>query len=207
MTRVVVNGTERAQVAEAKTWGEVLDTVDGDLRASGQVVTAIRFDGVEISTYREPTRLETPLVSLSLIEIDAVSTAGLLRQGLSEATGALETLSAAASRIGLGFRGHDIVTANRELVTLAQSLGTLVTLVGVVGQAMNVDFEKFEVSGERAKTLFDQTGDQIGALVQAQQDQDWVAVADTLEYDVSPMLGRWRGLLSALHAQAAAATS
>ena len=204
MTRVVVDGVELTATADHKTWGELLATIEGDLASAGQVVTATRFDGVDTPTYRGPDRLAEPLASLESIEIETVPTAALLRQGLSEAAGALETLCAAASRIGVDFRGHDVKSANKELVSLAQSLGTLVTLIGVVGQALDVDFGTFSVSGGSAKALFEETGTQIGSLVRAQEDQDWITVADALEYDVSPTLGRWRELLTALHDRAGA---
>lgn len=202
MTRVVVDGVEQTATADHETWGELLATIEGDLASAGQAVTATRFDGVDTPTYRSPDRLAEPLASLESIEVETVPTAALLRQGLSEAAGALETLCAAASRIGVDFRGHDVKSANKELVSLAQSLGTLVTLIGVVGQALDVDFDTFSVSGGSAKMLFEETGSQIGSLVRAQQDQDWVTVADALEYDVSPTLGRWRELLTALHDRA-----
>jgi hypothetical protein len=202
MTRVIVDGVERPHDADRETWGELLSALETDLATAGRAVTATRFDGVDVPTYRGESQQAHPLQLFSSVEIDTVPTTALLRQGLSEAAGALETLCGAASRIGGEFRGHDVKGANTELVSLAQSLGTLVTLIGVVGQALDVDFEVFTVSGGSAKALFEETGSQIGSLVKAQQSQDWVAVADTLEYDVSPTLGRWRELLTALHERA-----
>ena len=197
MTQVVINGAERSNEANHKTWGELLAAVDRELTGSGQVVTAIRFDDVETPTYREANQLDRPLDGFRQVEIETAPPAALLRQGLSEAVGALETLSASAARIGLDFRGHDVAGANKELVSLAQSLGTLVTLIGVVGQALNVNFDTLAVSGAKATALFEETGNQIGEMVEAQRNKDWIAVADTLEYDVSPMLVRWRDLLTA----------
>ena len=202
MTRVIVDGVERPRDADHETWGELLSALETDVATAGRAVTATRFDGVDVPTYRGESQQVHRLQLFSSIEIDTVPTTALLRQGLSEAAGALETLCGAASSIGGEFRGHDVKRANTELVSLAQSLGTLVTLIGVVGQALDVDFEAFTVSGGSAKALFEETGSQIGSLVKAQQSQDWVAVADTLEHDVSPALGRWRELLTALHERA-----
>ena len=207
MTRVIVDGVERPHDADHETWDELLSALESDLATAGRAVTATRFDGVDVPTYRGKSQRAHRLQLFSSIEVDTVPTTALLRQGLSEAAGALETLCAAASRIGVDFRGHDVKGANRELVSLAQSLGTLVTLIGVVGQALDVDFEAVTVSGGSAKALFEETGSQIGSLVKAQQSQDWVAVADTLEHDVSPALGRWRELLTALHERAGTAAA
>ena len=202
MTRLVVNGIQQPTDTHHETWGELLTEIEGGLKDSAKVVTAIRFDGVDTPTYRETDELAQSLDRFTEIEVDTAPTSALLQQGLSEAGGALETLCSAASRIGLDFRGHDVKGANQELVSLAQSLGTLVTLIAVVGQALDVDFDTFGVSGSSAKDLFEETGNQIGALVESQKHRDWVAVADTLEYDVSPTLGRWRELLTALHERA-----
>lgn len=203
MTQIVLNGAERHTTNTYKTWGELLAEIERELQAAGQVVTATRFDGVDTPTYRDPLHLTRPLDALSSVEIDTAPTAALLRQGLSEAAGALEALCAEASRIGADFRGHDVTAANKELVTLAQSLGTLVTLIGVVGQAMDVNFDSVVVRGGTAQTLFEETGNQVSTLVQSQRNEDWAAVADTLERDVSPTLARWRELLAALHERVA----
>ncbi len=199
MTQILLNGVDWSSESEPNTWGELLSAVEHDLKANGQVVTAARLDGVDTPTYRDPSLLGRPITGLSSIEIDTAPTAVLLRQGLSEAAGALEALCDEASRIGTDFRGNDVGVANKELVSLAQSLSTLVTLIGVVGQAMDVDFDTFDVNGGTAQALFEQTGTQVGSLVQSQREEDWVTVADTLEYDVLPTLGRWRDLLTALH--------
>ncbi len=203
MTHIVLNGSDWSSKREHKTWGELLAAVEDELSEVGQVVTAARFDGVDTPTYRDRDHLGSPIDRSSSIEIDSASTTALLRQGLSEAAGALEALCGEATRIGSDFRGDDLEVANKELVTLAQSLGTLVTLIGVVGQAMNVRFDSLEVPGGTAQALFEETGTQVASLVVSQRDEDWVAVADTLEQDVSPTLARWRGLLTTLHERAA----
>ena len=204
MTQLVINDVEQPIDAEHKTWRDLLAVLERQAAESGQAVTAIRFDGVEKPTYRDGEELSRDLEAFGRIEVFTAPTSALFRQGLSEAAGAIETLCGAASRIGMDFRGHDLGGANKELVSLAQSLGTLVTLIGVVGRALDVNFESFDVSGSTASHLFEETGTQIGSLVRSQQDEDWIAVADTLEYDVSPTLGRWRELLSALHERAGA---
>ena len=198
MTQIVLNGTTRPRENQHQTWGELLAAIEHELQVSGQAVTATRFDGVDTPTYRDPSQLGRPLAGLASVEIDTAPTTALLSQGLSEAAGALETLCAEASRIGSDFRGQNVTLANKQLVSLAQSLGTLVTLIGVVGQAMNVDFDAVEVRGGSAQSLFEETGAQVSALVQSQRNQDWSAVADTLEHDVSPSLARWRELLTVL---------
>lgn len=207
MTQILLNGADWSSKNEHKTWGELLAAVEHELKGFGQVVTVVRFDGVDTPTYRDPPHLSQPLGGTSSIEVDTAPTTALLRQGLSEAAGALETLCAEASRIGSDFRGSDVTVANKELVTLAQSLGTLIALIGVVGQAMDVRFDSFQVQGGTAQALFEATGTQVSALVNSQRNEDWDAVADTLEQDVSPTLARWRELLTALHERVALQTA
>ena len=202
MTRIVVNDVDRHADATEKTWGDVLSALDRDLDGQGHVVTAARFDGVDTPTFRDQTALARVLAEVDCVEVDAGPPSMLLRRTLSEATGAVATLCDAAHRIGGDFRGHDLATANRELVSLAQSLGTLVTLVGVVGGVIRVDFDEFGANGAPATGLITKTRTQIEALIDAQQAEDWIAVADALEYEVSPALKNWSDLLDALRDRA-----
>lgn len=207
MTRVVVNETENETDPKLKTWGDLLERLDLDLAQHGQIVTAARFDGVEKPTFRDEAALQGSLSEIACVEIDAGTPSELLQQSLGEAQGALETLRAAARRIGAQFRGEDVTAANRDLAALAESLRTLVALVDVSSQALEVDVNTLLVSGQPARKLVHDTTADLGSLIIAQQSKDWAAVADGLEHDVAPALDRWRDLLATLRNRAVVAST
>jgi len=206
MTRIVVNEISRETEQGTKTWGDLLEALDEDLEGSGNIVTAARFDGVDTPTFRDEAALGVALGELECVEVTSGSASVLLQQCLTEASDALESLSLSAQQIGGNFRGHDVSGANRELSSLAEGLATMLSLVGVIGNALRADFDALRPAGQSARQLIVDTTTHVDTLVEAQSVRDWVSLADVLEYDVCPALDRWRELLGMLRQRAEGGT-
>ena len=205
MTRVVVNETDRPTEQQVKTWGDLLERLDGEVSGRGHIVTATRFDGVDIPTFRDQRALSQSLADVVCVEIDTGPLTELLQRSLSEASGALETLCVAVRRIGGEFRGPDPAGASRDLRPLAESLTALVRMVDVASRALEINFDSMVVDDRSAAKLVLDTSECVGMVVSAQHAEDWIAVADGLEHDVAPALDRWRNFLVALRARAVVA--
>lgn len=181
-----------------ETWGDLLEVVDRRCAAAGTVVTAVRFDGVEQPAFRQVETLQYPLADLAAVEAQTASPTALLLSTIEEACQASTRLAGAAERIGAGFRGFDISTANDDLVEFAQGLGTMVTLANVLAQAIGVDLQAVACDGMTGAEMIGELSTHAGTLVGAQEIGDWITVADVVEYDLVPALGRWPDLFAEL---------
>lgn len=194
MPRIVVNGKDQGDGSAFQTWGDLLEFLDRDLSPRGEVVTEARLNGVDQPTFREPTVTQVAMADIELVEIESARPAALAARSLGEAVVALETLQAAAGQIAVDFRGHDIKAANEGLVQLADGLRMLAALVGAVSLGL-----RMEIPGSSDEPSVNSTiaelGSHVEALITAQRNEDWVAVADTLQYDVEPALQNWRPIL------------
>ena len=195
MARLVVNDVELTVDPALQTWGDLLTVLDADLAAAGEVVTAARLDGVDEPTYREPDFLDKKLAEVEHVDIEAGSPSELARRSVDEAAIALESLRAAARRIGTDFRGHDVSTANRDLSALSDGLRILVTTIHALAQILHLDLNGLDCDGEPAETRIEAAGEALRMLIEAHETEDWITVADVLEYDLDPALGSWRPLL------------
>lgn len=200
MNTITLND-ETLQAEEGwKTWGELLEVLDRRCADAGQVVTAARFDGVDQPTFRGDGARGHLLKSLSVIEVESTPPGALLLSTLDQAKQAVVALGASAERLGGAFRGFDVSSANEELVEFAQSLGTVVTLASVLSQAIGVDLATVRCDGASGVDMIGELTTHADALIGAQDIGDWITVADVVEYDVAPALGRWPALFDALRA-------
>ncbi len=194
MPRIVVNGKDQEDDSAFQTWGDLLEFLDRDLSPHGEVVTEARLNGVDQPTFREPAVTQMPLGDVELIEIESARPSALAARSLGEAVVALETLQAASGQIANDFRGHDLNAANRGLVELANGLRMLAALVGAVSLGLRMEMPSPQ--GEQSvNSTIAELGAHVEALITAQRNQDWVAVADILQYDVEPALRKWRPIL------------
>jgi hypothetical protein len=197
MPRIVVNGKEHGDGSAFRTWGDLLEFLDRDLSPKGEVVTEARLNGVEQPTFREPAVTRLALADIDLVEVEAARPSALAARSLGEAVVALSTLQDATRQIAHAFRGNDLASANQGLSGLADGLRMLAALVGAVSLGLRMDVHDLPDEQSVNSTIVD-LGMHVEALITAQRNQDWVALADTLQYDVEPALEKWRPVLDSL---------
>lgn len=200
MYQVLVNEEATATENGCKTWGDLLRAVDARCAAGGQVVTAVRFDGVDQPAFREPALEARGLADVATVEIEAARPTDLLLSSLDQAVSAAETLGQTAERLALGFRGFDVSASNAELAQFAGGLATLVSFTSTICQAMGRDLADISHEGASAACMVDELLRHADAIIGAQQAGDWITLADVMEYDLGPALGRWPGLFDTLRA-------
>jgi hypothetical protein len=198
MPRILVNGLEQTPGPACQHWGDLLEHLDGVVAGGGQVLTAVRFDGVDEPTFRDPAGARRSICGLQVIEAESLRPRDLLENSLNEAIGAARTLAEGAGRVGGAFRGFDVSIANQDLVDLAQGLGTLVAIIQTLSQALGVALDSLVCEFGTANNMIEELSGHADALIEAQQAGDWITVADVIEYDVAPALQRWPSLFEGL---------
>jgi hypothetical protein len=198
MLRILVNGTEQTADFACQHWGELLEHLDRRVAGDGQVLTAIRFDGVDQPSFRDPACAHLSLSGLGVIEAECVRPRVLIDNSVNEAIVAARTLAAGAARIGGVFRGFDVSSANHDLVEVAQGLGTLVAIVQALSQTLGVGLGSVGCGDRTGSQMIADLTAQTDAIISAQQDEDWITVADVMEYDLAPALQQWPELFEAL---------
>jgi hypothetical protein len=198
MPRILLDGTEFAMTPPASTWGALIRAVDDHLAPEKRIVTDVRFDGLDEAAFREPDTLDRPLADLAIVEVLSGTPAALMDRCLGEAIAAIAPLCATAMDVGERYRGHDLGPANAGLSDLADGLTTLVGIVGAAGLAFQVDLRHVRCGDEVAATVVNELGGYLEELVSAQEANDWITVADVLQFDVEPSLKRLVPLLESL---------
>jgi hypothetical protein len=207
MARLLVNDEPQIVENAHETWGELLAWADQFAADRGLLVTAVRLDGVEEPSFREPGLSDRTLVGAAVIEIDAATPASLVAESLDEALSGVAGLRTHALDVARRFRGSKLAYANTGLAELTQGLGTLVTLVDAVSGAMGIAIDRVTLDGRPAFSLIEDLGQPLIELTEAQKQQDWVTVADILEFDLEPAIGRVAPLFTALATVAEQASS
>jgi hypothetical protein len=201
MPTVLLDGERYA--CEASTWGELLTGIDQHAESRAAIVVEVRFDGIEEPAFREPAALDHRLDDFATVEVTTGPPESLLDRCIGEAVGAIGVLCAAATSVGEQYRMYDVDEANRGLVELADGLGTLVAIAGAATIATKDDTAT-EGRREALNGLAAELSGYFESLVSAQEAQDWITVADILQYDVEAALRRWEPALGAFVSTAAA---
>jgi hypothetical protein len=204
MPECLLNNQLRSLDSGQKTWGELLSSIESDLAPTCQIVTAVRFDGVDQPSFSASDQRDLPVTHVRRIEVESLDQRRFLRSTIQAAGESLPTLAAAACRAAVAFRGTDLDLAHRQLLTLVECVRTLTLLTMASATAAGADLDTLSCGSSCGADLLGGVGVTLNTLAQSQRDHDWTALADALEHDVAPSLLRWSVVFDAMHDQVAA---
>jgi hypothetical protein len=173
----------------------LVEGFDVDLCTTHQILTSVRLDGVDEPAFRAEDVCARSLASFSRIEVDTGEPSLLARQSLADAAMALSELAQAAKLVADGFRRADVSPAVQGLQLVTQNLLTVFQVIAAASVPLTDDFGALGQQGLSIADLSAELDGHTKELIEAQQSGDWVQLADILEYDLEPLLTRWRDVL------------
>jgi hypothetical protein len=196
MPAIFVNDVPQDVTNSPETWGDLLSTLDEQAAQLGVILSATRFDGVEEPSFREPHAVARPLAGIGRIDVETAVPAAFVRECLLDAIPPLQQTAQRTKALATIYRGHDLLAGHQGLRDLAAELGAAMVLADVLAGPVGIDLTTVAVEGVTAAQQLQQIGTTMDTLVSAQENQDWLTVADVLEYDLEPAIRRWVALLT-----------
>jgi hypothetical protein len=201
MPEIYLNDVPQQFESPFKTWGDLLNTLDDRASDAGVILSAARFDGVDEPSFRDPAAVRKPLGNVRRVDVETAMPGAFLRDCLLEAIQPLHETAQTAKRLSEIYRGHDVTPGHDGLRGLAGDLGATAVLADMLAGPLAIDLTAISVEGVTAAQHLQQLGTTIDALVTAQEAQDWITVADLLEYELEPSIRRWAALLTMITCQ------
>ena len=194
MPQVFVNDVPQDLDQTLETWGDLLDVLDRTVARDGVILSAARFDGVEETAFREPDATNRDLCSVARVDVETADEAAFLKMCLLEAVQPLQQTAASAQSLAECYRRHDLSRGQEGLTGLAAELRALALLVGTLSGPLGINLSTDD--GLSVDQRVEELVDVLDALLSAQASEDWVTVADILEYDLEPAIRRWAAVLT-----------
>lgn len=191
MAIVMTNGDLTGVVHPVKTWGELLELLDQEQARQGEVVTAVRLNGVDEPAFRSPELAGTVVPADLEVAIDTAQPATLVLEALDEADAVARNIAAAAQELALAYRRQHVTQANQALRGFADCLGSLVVATSAVAQGANVDLRIVGDGHQSAVSLIQQLIASADTLAGAQRNRAWTRMADVLEHEIAAIVSRW----------------
>jgi len=189
--QINVNGASREGRSRPENWGELLDLLEQGDGLSRQIVTAVRFGGVAVPTFREATELARDLDDVDRIDIETTTLSELLHESAQAAYDSIAPLRKAVARIAAKLRAGHSRAAVRDLPALTGSIQTLTNVTAMLGAAReSVGSHRSDFDG-----LVSRLCGVIDAIIERQARQEWPAVADVLDVELAPTLAAWSSVV------------
>jgi hypothetical protein len=134
--------------------------------------------------------------TFSFIEVETGEPQLLARRCLGEAASAVVQLRLATRDTADRFRLANVSEAQEGLQLVSEGLVTVLRIVAAAGLALRRELDSVDGNGRSVGTLSNDLDGVVQVLLEAQRNEDWIQVADILEYDLNPILGGWHNALT-----------
>ncbi len=163
--------------------------------AEDRAITEVRVNGATYSEETPGTATSVARGEIGRLDVITAPTTHLAQVLLNTGPDHLETMTEAARKVAEEFRIGDEAEANEQYLLFLQALQDFFAFLGCSLEAVSVPLAHLEIDGLSAPSKIRELTRLLTEMVDRQQEQDWILLADLLEYELAPLLEDWRTLL------------
>ena len=194
MSRLVFNETAMPLGPALRTWQDLLAHLESQRLGRDEMITSVQFDGDDIANFRDEQILTTDLAGIEEIRVRSMARDELMRETITEAEAYLRNLEAAAVNVAEMFRCQQLTQANSSLQELLSGIKLYVALL----RGMDLSVAGTAGTCEPIDKVLDPMAATLQEQIKAQGQQDWMLVADILEYELATQLTAFEEVLNGL---------
>jgi hypothetical protein len=188
---VIINEKDIDVPSDIATWGELLDWIETEYLKAGQCITHVYLAGNETYNYRDRLICGQDLTTIGHVEVQSGDFDTVIHESLEELDRELQGALDAAKVIVQRFEKRNEEDGYNRLVQLLESIRIFFTIFSedlgwVEPKDSEISRREFSPLLERALTQ----------LISAQETRNWVSVCDVLEYEITPILESWQGMVA-----------
>ena len=191
--KLLVNGKEETVFHKGETLGDLLLHIEKEGVPQGNVVRSIKIDEEE-SSPDSPEAQKTPLSEIATLEIEISTLSDIINKNIENADAYLIRLIPGIEKSVELFRMGNEQEANKFFINIVDGIDWLSQVLDMILTAKGISpdtvFDGKSIQDRRASLM-----DLTQQMVDANKNQDWVLLADLLEYEILPYYQEWSSLL------------
>jgi hypothetical protein len=139
--------------------------------------------------------------SIQRLEVQTIASREVAMHFMSNSTAYLDTIIGSVERVSELFRVSDEQEANESYLQTLESLQLFLQVLQNVRESLGLDFSQAKVGAHTAAQRLERLSELVKEMLSSQEQEDWVLLADILQYDLAGELRAWRNLIPLLKEQ------
>jgi len=178
---------------------EALVEVNDKYIPAGQQLFQVRVNGQPFTERYPRESRYINLDSVSELDIQTVTDLELTQAILQQSGSMADTLVQALEKGARLFRLEDEDAANTFYSRLLDSLRWLLQVGQLASEVLDVDLKTlYQPNGEQVGDYLTRMGQLLDEMAKVHEDRDFVMLADLLEYELMPVVKKWKKILAQL---------
>lgn len=199
---VWLNGRQLPGETSGANLQEILENMAAQSMGDDATMSEVRINGVPYSVSGMGPANRMGREAIARLEVETISSRQVALHFLANTEAFIDPIMEAVLQVAELFRVSDERDASQRYLRLLESIQLFLQTLEMVRQALNLDFGRISWHGQSAEQRLQKLSGLVQELLSAQESQDWVLLADVLQYDLIEELKGWRDHLPALREQA-----
>lgn len=136
---------------------------------------------------------------ISLLEVETLDTREVALHFLSNAEGYLNAITSSSERVAEMFRTSDEREASEHYLRTLDSLQLFMQVLATTRDALSLDFTRTLADGTWPDMHLERLLALVKEMLAAQEEEDWILLADLLQYDLTDALKVWLNIIPAIN--------
>ncbi len=189
--------------SNARIVRDVVDAARPGLETNGRLIVTIGHDGAAVPDEEVDAMLERPLAGIERLDLLSASKRDLATTAMDAAGQLLSDTRARQATIIDMLAADDTDSALSTLAGCLQDWGQAHAGTIQIISLMNIDVAHMTVGDRPGTEILQEVVEHLTQLRACIQEQDYVLLSDTLQYELLPFFDDWEGFVSALGAHIA----
>lgn len=200
MLSLKIDGASKSFTPEGETtFGEVMKKLSSRLESEGLVITGITMNNQPLSGGRQFDYNDFPLVEVESIELDTAKPLVLAAEALESSGEHLRMLMELSAKTAEFFRLGNELKANENYSNLLEGLRWMEKGMNAMAGMVKIGQDEIIINGKSINNYQQESLlPVLDNMHSAQKNEDWIALADMLEYELIPALEEWSELIAGL---------
>ncbi|MCH8311505.1 MAG: hypothetical protein IID17_00795 [Nitrospinae bacterium] len=196
--KILINGLEKSFSCEGETLGDLLDHILENETSQGNFFSNIRLNEKEVLV-DSPEIRQTPLSQIETLETEILSLNQILEKNIINAQDYLKKLIPGVQKASDLFRSGNEQEANKFFINIIDGIDWFSQVVDSIAKAIDFESDTVIFDGKSFQDRQDHLVKMTRQMVEANQNQDWVLLADLLEYEILPYYTDWEEQLPKIY--------
>ena len=172
---------------------ELINSLSGDL-IKDKFITRLILDGEEYTQEELETRSFKERDE-ELLEIETTTPEDMKKRGFDLLEEYMTQIVPQMEKASELLRVADEFEANQFYATCLEDLKLLIQLIEDIESVLHMDFAEVHFCGTPIRERVERLSSLIQEMLSSQKDNDWIMLADLIEYELIPLLEEWKEIM------------
>ena len=173
----------------------LVDIMSGHI-PSGRVLSEVLVNGKTYNESYPDEVLGIDINSVNRLDLVTVPSSTLAQVLITQGPDHLDVLAEAALKLADEFRLNDEADANDKFLLFLQAMQDFFSFLGQALDILSISLAHLEIEGLSASRKLRELTRILTDMNNLQEEYDWILLADTMEYELVPVLNDWKNILN-----------